>query len=116
MGCHGDRLSGVTQPLGKHYTWLNRWPMITDMPRRFARIATIVLFAAVLVANAQQQEVLFVAVDGRTAGVLGLADAEPDVFPILTDGLPTAGATDVVELADGSEFDLRIPPVNHTTR
>ena len=59
----------------------------------------------------QRQELLFVAVDGRTAGVLGFAAPEPDFFPTATDGLPASVATDVLELADGGEFDLRIAPV-----
>ena len=59
----------------------------------------------------QGQEVLFVAVHGRTAGALGIADPQADVFPTATDGLPLATPTEVVELADDSEFALRIAPV-----
>jgi FtsP/CotA-like multicopper oxidase with cupredoxin domain len=35
----------------------------------------------------------------------------PDVFPTDTEGLPEARATEVVELADGDSFALRIAPV-----
>jgi FtsP/CotA-like multicopper oxidase with cupredoxin domain len=59
----------------------------------------------------QRQEVLFVAVDGRTAGILGLADAESDLFPTVIEGLPAANTTDLVELGDRREFGLRIAPV-----
>jgi FtsP/CotA-like multicopper oxidase with cupredoxin domain len=60
----------------------------------------------------QGQDVLFVAVDGRMAGVLGFAAVDADVFPTRPDGLPAASATQVVELAAGGEFDLRIAPVS----
>lgn len=35
----------------------------------------------------------------------------PDRFPTSTDGLPAAGDVELVELADGATFDLRIAPV-----
>ena len=35
----------------------------------------------------------------------------PDSFPTSSSGLPVASATEVVELADGDSFDLRIGPV-----
>src|SRR5262245_32807567 len=59
----------------------------------------------------QRQDVLFVAVDGRTAGILGIVDAEADYFPTMAAGLPAAHAPSVVELPAGSEFDLRIAPI-----
>jgi FtsP/CotA-like multicopper oxidase with cupredoxin domain len=37
--------------------------------------------------------------------------ASPDDFPTATAGLPEARTVEVVELADGDEFDLRIAPV-----
>jgi FtsP/CotA-like multicopper oxidase with cupredoxin domain len=76
------------------------------------------------------QLVLFVAVDGQTAGFLGVADAgpaearpnvmeedmrcsftTPDAFPTQVAGLPDAAAPRSVDLADGERFDLRIAPV-----
>jgi FtsP/CotA-like multicopper oxidase with cupredoxin domain len=60
----------------------------------------------------QGQQVLFVAVDGHTAGLLGIAAEDTDVFPTRTNGLPAAAATEVVELPDGGEFNLRIAPVS----
>ena len=36
----------------------------------------------------------------------------PQQFPTDVAGLPAAGSTDVVELASGDEFDLRIAPVS----
>ena len=62
--------------------------------------------------RSQGQEVLLVAVDGRTAGVLGIAAGDMDNFPTRADGLPVAAATEVVELANGEEFNLRIEPIS----
>ena len=56
------------------------------------------------------EEVLFVAVDGRTAGFLGVLPAV-DEFPTDIAGLSTAESTRVVELAHGDQFDLRIAPI-----
>ena len=36
---------------------------------------------------------------------------DSDSFPTTTEGLPTARATELVELNHGDEFDLRIAPV-----
>lgn len=69
------------------------------------------------------QQVLFVAVDGRTAGFLGVishfkedtmqqSTATADVFPTDATNLPNARPTDVVELAPGAAFDLRIEQVS----
>ncbi|HET9361509.1 MAG TPA: multicopper oxidase domain-containing protein [Vicinamibacterales bacterium] len=77
------------------------------------------------------EHVLFLAVNGRAAGFFGLAPSShgntrqevmedqmnaslpaADRFPTLTEGLPAALATDVVALADGDRFDLRIAPVS----
>jgi FtsP/CotA-like multicopper oxidase with cupredoxin domain len=76
------------------------------------------------------EQVLFVAVDGRTAGFLGVAAADvnrtltdvmedemkdlattADRFPNEVTGLPTSGAVELIELADGDRFELRIAPV-----
>ena len=74
------------------------------------------------------EQVLFVAIDGRTAGFLGLADAwsghtsdmeeemrdsvsGADQFPAATADLPKAQSAESVSLADGAEFNLRIAPV-----
>ena len=69
------------------------------------------------------QHVLFVAVDGRTAGFLGVispfkedtmqqSTSTADVFPTDATNLPNALPTDVVDLAHGDEFDLRIAQVS----
>jgi FtsP/CotA-like multicopper oxidase with cupredoxin domain len=78
------------------------------------------------------QHVLFVAVDGRTAGFLGVIDPQTednmnshfkentmqqststaDLFPTDAANLPNAQPTDVVELSHGDEFDLRIGQVS----
>ena len=77
------------------------------------------------------EQVLFVAMEGRTAGLLGVVDATPggeththvmedemrqslstaDHFPTDTTGLPEARSAEVVEAADGDRIDLRIAPV-----
>jgi FtsP/CotA-like multicopper oxidase with cupredoxin domain len=66
----------------------------------------------------QGQTVLFVAVDGRTAGFFGVKEDAmqnsaftEDRFPVGTVGLPQAHSPHVLELADGDQFDLRIAPV-----
>lgn len=77
----------------------------------------------------QGQQVLFLAVDGRAAGLLGIAvpderERRPDLKETqmhttnrettsLAD-LPIAEAPRAVELADGDRFDLRIAPVVKT--
>jgi FtsP/CotA-like multicopper oxidase with cupredoxin domain len=78
------------------------------------------------------QQVLFVAVDGRTAGFLGVIDAQTeqtmnshfkedtmqqststaDLFPTDAANLPSTQPTDVVDLAHGDQFDLRIERVS----
>ena len=40
-----------------------------------------------------------------------MANTLPDQFPTSVAGLPAARAAEVVELADGARFDLRIAPV-----
>jgi FtsP/CotA-like multicopper oxidase with cupredoxin domain len=81
----------------------------------------------------QGEHVLFVAVDGRTAGFLGIADMDEwgeapnvleekmrdllttsDAFPTEPGRLPKAQPTEGIELADGARFDLRIAPVAKT--
>jgi FtsP/CotA-like multicopper oxidase with cupredoxin domain len=76
------------------------------------------------------EQVLFVAVDGRTAGFLGVdADGERQThtgvmedemrdalstaghFPTETADLVEAQSTEFITLADGDQFDLRIAPV-----
>ena len=76
------------------------------------------------------EQVLFVAVDGRTAGFLGVADAwsehtrtsvmeeemrdavsNADQFPTATANLPKAQSAELISLADGARFNLRIAPV-----
>ena len=76
------------------------------------------------------EQVLFVAVHGRIAGFLGVADAchqqththdleeemgdslsMTDRFPTQTAGLPKTHPTELAVLADGAQFDLRIAPV-----
>ena len=76
------------------------------------------------------EQVLFVAVDGRTAGFLGVADAwtghtrtsvmegemrdavsNADQFPTATADLPKAQSAQLISLADGARFNLRIAPV-----
>jgi FtsP/CotA-like multicopper oxidase with cupredoxin domain len=76
------------------------------------------------------EEVLFVAVDRRTVGFLGVADAwsehartsamedemrdevsSADQFPTATADLPKAQSAELVSLADGARFNLRIAPV-----
>jgi FtsP/CotA-like multicopper oxidase with cupredoxin domain len=77
------------------------------------------------------EEVLFVAVDGRTAGFLGIADrsecrhpnaevmedemrdarSTADQFPTSTADLPTSRPVESIELADGEQFNLHIAPV-----
>ena len=64
------------------------------------------------------QSVLLVAVDGRTAGFLGVEEGEmrhgvtsPDHFPTETHGLARRHAAESFDLADGDQFDLRIAPV-----
>ena len=66
----------------------------------------------------QGQSVLFVAVDGRTTGFLGVMEDTmqnsafaADHFPTETAGLPQTHAPELFELADGDQFDLRIAPV-----
>ena len=66
----------------------------------------------------QGQSLLFVAVDGRTAGFFGVKEDEmrnspltEDHFPTATAGLPQAHSPEVLELTDGNQFDLRIAPV-----
>ena len=79
------------------------------------------------------EQVLFVAVDGRTVGFLGVADAcnqkththvmeeemrdsvsTADQFPTAISDLPKAQPPELVTLADGARFDLRIAPVQKT--
>ena len=76
------------------------------------------------------EQVLFVAVDGRTVGFLGVTDAcnqkthrhvmeeempdstsIADQFPTVVSDLPEAQPAELVTLADGARFDLRIAPV-----
>jgi FtsP/CotA-like multicopper oxidase with cupredoxin domain len=77
------------------------------------------------------EHVLFVAVDGRTAGFFGVVEApvegtdapydmednmraslsSSDQFPTATEGLPAAHSPETFELADGHQFDLRIAPL-----
>ena len=66
----------------------------------------------------QGQSVLLLAVDGRTAGLLGIAEDNMQTsvftkqnFPTETTGLPSAASSEVFELGDGDHFDLRIAPV-----
>jgi FtsP/CotA-like multicopper oxidase with cupredoxin domain len=66
----------------------------------------------------RRQSVLFVAVDGRTAGFLGVMEGEmrnstvaESHFPTEAAGLPPAHTPKAIELADGDQFDLRIAPV-----
>ena len=76
------------------------------------------------------EQVLFIAVDGRTAGFLDVVDAgvyhkhtdvmedqmrdalsAADHFPTQTGDLAKAHSTEFTTLADGDQFDLRIAPV-----
>jgi FtsP/CotA-like multicopper oxidase with cupredoxin domain len=76
------------------------------------------------------EQVLFVAVDSRTAGFLGVADAcnqethtqvmeeemrdsvsTADQFPTAISDLPKAQSAELVTLPDGARFNLRIAPV-----
>ena len=66
------------------------------------------------------EHVLYVAVDGRTAGLFGVMGMEDkmrkslsisDHFPVSTAGLPAAHAPVSLDLADGDRLDLRIAPV-----
>ena len=67
------------------------------------------------------QHVLFVAVDGCTVGFLGvITDMEDEMresrttaelFPRETSDLPEAQSPELVEMANGERFDLRIAPV-----
>lgn len=76
------------------------------------------------------EQVLFVAVDGRTAGFLGVAAADvnrtltnvmedemkdlattADQFTNDVTDLPTSGTAELIELANGDRFELRIAPV-----
>jgi FtsP/CotA-like multicopper oxidase with cupredoxin domain len=76
------------------------------------------------------EQVWFVAVDGRTAGFLGMAEAfdqkththvmeeemrdsvsTADRFPTAISDLPKAQSAGMVTLADGAQFNLRIEPV-----
>ena len=66
----------------------------------------------------QGQSVLLVAVDGRTAGFLGIKEVEMrsssftgETFPTAIIGLPQAHSPEVIELADGDQFDLHLAPV-----
>ena len=66
------------------------------------------------------EHVLFVAVDGRTAGLFGVMGMEDEMqesvaisdhFPTSTAGLPAAHAPVALDLADDARLDLRIAPV-----
>jgi FtsP/CotA-like multicopper oxidase with cupredoxin domain len=76
------------------------------------------------------ERVLLVTVDGRTAGFLGIAGAwnghtrtsvmedamrdsvaSANQFPTATTNLPEAQSAELVSLADGAQFNLRIAPV-----
>ena len=60
------------------------------------------------------ETVLFVAIDGRTAGLVGLAPApvaSGTHFPTSIEGLAPIRSLETVELTDGDEFELRIAPV-----
>jgi FtsP/CotA-like multicopper oxidase with cupredoxin domain len=76
------------------------------------------------------EQVLFLAIDGRTAAFFGIAnlavelthshdmedsmqrsEATLNTFPTTTTGLPAARATETFEMADGEQFNLRISPV-----
>ena len=78
----------------------------------------------------RREQVLFVAVDGRTVGLLGVADAwsghtrtsvmeeemrdlvsSADQFPTATADLPKAQSAESVSLVDGAQFNLRIAPL-----
>ena len=74
------------------------------------------------------EQVLFVAVDGRTAGFIGVAEIRSDheihmedemqavestvdQFPARAEDLPATQSVKSIELAAGAEFELRIAPV-----
>jgi FtsP/CotA-like multicopper oxidase with cupredoxin domain len=77
------------------------------------------------------EQVLFVSIDGRAAGLLGVADApchrqthadrrkdemgdavlSAEQFPTQMRDLPASRQVESIELADGDEFQLRIAPV-----
>ena len=60
------------------------------------------------------ETVLFVAIDGKTAGLVGIAPApvaSSAHFPTSTEGLAPIRPVETIELADGDEFELRIAPV-----
>ena len=106
---------GVTGCVDGHAVVLGNAAMFTDLGLSIDRLGN---WSERLRQHGQQ--VLFVAVDGHTAGFLGLfkedtmqqSTSTADLFPTDAANLPNAQPAGIVDLAHGDEIDLRIERVS----